>query len=161
MNARPNPEAIAAPPFGAELDPADRTALAGIMTARQLTDGEVLIEEGHVDDALYLVAGGALAVTRNSGGGSWVTLQLLRKGDIAGEMGFIDGREHSATLRAVGATEIYSLRRKDLESLLGSHPKMVYRVMRAIMRTVHAILLRMNVEFVELNNYIMKQHGRY
>jgi hypothetical protein len=29
------------------------------------------------------------------------------------------------------------------------------------MRTVHAILLRMNVEFVELNNYIMKQHGRY
>jgi CRP/FNR family transcriptional regulator, cyclic AMP receptor protein len=161
MNARPNPEAIAAPPFGAELDPADRTALAGIMTARQLTDGEVLIEEGHVDDALYLVAGGALAVTRNSGGGSWVTLQLLRKGDIAGEMGFIDGREHSATLRAVGATEIYSLRREDLESLLDSHPKMVYRVMRAIMRTVHAILLRMNVEFVELNNYIMKQHGRY
>jgi CRP/FNR family cyclic AMP-dependent transcriptional regulator len=161
MNARPNPEAIAAPPFGAELDPADRTALAGIMTARQLTDGEVLIEEGHVDDALYLVARGALAVTRNSGGGSWVTLQLLRKGDIAGEMGFIDGREHSATLRAVGATEIYSLRRKDLESLLDSHPKMVYRVMRAIMRTVHAILLRMNVEFVELNNYIMKQHGRY
>jgi CRP/FNR family cyclic AMP-dependent transcriptional regulator len=161
MNARPNPEAIAAPPFGAELDPADRTALAGIMTARQLADGEVLIEEGHVDDALYLVAGGALAVTRNSGGGSWVTLQLLRKGDIAGEMGFIDGREHSATLRAVGATEIYSLRRKDLESLLDSHPKMVYRVMRAIMRTVHAILLRMNVEFVELNNYIMKQHGRY
>ena len=161
MNARPNPEAIAAPPFGAELDPADRTALAGIMTARQLADGGVLIEEGHVDDALYLVAGGALAVTRNSGGGSWVTLQLLRKGDIAGEMGFIDGREHSATLRAVGATEIYSLRRKDLESLLDSHPKMVYRVMRAIMRTVHAILLRMNVEFVELNNYIMKQHGRY
>ena len=90
-----------------------------------------------------------------------MTLQLLRKGDIAGEMGFIDGREHSATLRAVGATEIYSLRRKDLESLLDSHPKMVYRVMRAIMRTVHAILLRMNVEFVELNNYIMKQHGRY
>jgi len=161
MNARPNPEAIAAPPFGAELDPADRTALAAIMTARQLADGDVLIEEGHVDDALYFVAGGALAVTRNSGGGSWVTLQLLRKGDIAGEMGFVDGREHSATLRAVGATEIYSLRRKDLESLLESHPKLVYRVMRAIMRTVHAILLRMNLEFVELNNYIMKQHGRY
>ena len=38
---------------------------------------------------------------------------------------------------------------------------LVYRVMRAIMREVHGILRRMNVQYVELTNYITKQHGRY
>ena len=33
--------------------------------------------------------------------------------------------------------------------------------MRAIVRSVHAILTRMNLEYVELTNYITKQHGRY
>jgi CRP/FNR family transcriptional regulator, cyclic AMP receptor protein len=33
--------------------------------------------------------------------------------------------------------------------------------MRAIVRTVHSILLRMNLQYVELTNYITKQHGRY
>jgi len=33
--------------------------------------------------------------------------------------------------------------------------------MRAIVRRVHAIVLRMNLEYVELTNYITKQHGRY
>ena len=33
--------------------------------------------------------------------------------------------------------------------------------MRAIMRTVHGILRRMNTQYVELTNYIAKQHGRY
>jgi CRP/FNR family cyclic AMP-dependent transcriptional regulator len=34
-------------------------------------------------------------------------------------------------------------------------------VMRAIMRTVHRILRSMNLQYVELTNYIAKQHGRY
>ena len=31
----------------------------------------------------------------------------------------------------------------------------------SLVRTVHAILLRMNLQYVELTNYITKQHGRY
>jgi CRP-like cAMP-binding protein len=49
---------------------------------------------------------------------------------MAGELGFLDGPQHSATLRAVGPTQVYGLR-------------------------------RMNVQYVELNEYIIKQHGRY
>jgi hypothetical protein len=33
--------------------------------------------------------------------------------------------------------------------------------MRSIMRTVHRILRGMNTQYVELTNYISKQHGRY
>ncbi len=33
--------------------------------------------------------------------------------------------------------------------------------MRAVARSAHRIVHRMNTEFMELSNYIFKQHGRY
>lgn len=161
MSAVPDAETIARSPLGAELDPQGCRTLAGVMQARRLRDDETLIDEGRSDSALYLVASGRLAVTRTTGIGDSVTLHLLKTGDIAGEMGFLDGEPHSATLRALGEAEIYSLTREALERLLDAHPRLVYNVMRAVVRTVHAILLRMNVQYVELTNYITKQHGRY
>jgi CRP/FNR family transcriptional regulator, cyclic AMP receptor protein len=67
------------------------------------------------------------------------------------EMGFLDGKAHSGTLHAMGETQVCSLRRPALESLIDSHPLLVYKVMRAIVRSVHAILPRMNLEYVELS----------
>jgi CRP-like cAMP-binding protein len=161
MSTEPQPEAISSSPLGRELEPQQCLMLAAAMRARRLRDGEVLIEEGRTDNSLYLVVSGAIAVTRVTGVGDAVTLHLLKTGDIAGEMGFIDGAPHSATLRAMGEAEVYSLTRDALEKLLDAHPRLVYNVMRAVVRTVHAILLRMNLQYVELTNYITKQHGRY
>ena len=120
-----------------------------------------LLEEGHKDDAIHVVTKGELEVVKPLAGGDWATLQVLRVGDMAGELGFIDGFEHSAAIRSLGNTEVFSLKRQDLEGFLDKDPQLVYQVMRAVVRTVHAILRRMNLQFVELNNYIAHQHGRY
>jgi CRP/FNR family cyclic AMP-dependent transcriptional regulator len=42
-----------------------------------------------------------------------------------------------------------------------SDAEIVYRAMRAIIRTAHVIQRRLSVQSVELANYIYKQHGRY
>jgi len=128
---------------------------------RDLKDGEVLIEEGKVDNRLHLVIDGNVAVTRKTTGEDWVVLHILRKGELAGDLGFIDGQEHSATLRAIGPARVFSLERNRFESLLESNPLLVYRVMRAIIRGVHNTLRRMNVQQMEMTNYITRQHGRY
>ncbi len=144
-----------------ELDDQQCLLLAQHITPRSLGDSEVLLREGEVDNHLYVIVSGSLAVTRETGSGDWIALHLLRAKDMAGELGFLDGLEHSATLRAVGATEIFSLKRERLEALLESQPKLVYLVMRAIVREIHGILRRMNIQHVEFSNYISKQHGRY
>jgi CRP/FNR family transcriptional regulator, cyclic AMP receptor protein len=154
-------EMVGTSPLVAELNEEQKAVLADLVTCRTLADGEVLIREGEVSNELHVIAAGGLAVTRNTGSGDWVTLHVLRPRDMAGELGFLDNLEHSATLRAVGPTQVFSLRRDKLEELLTSQPLIVYRVMRAIMREVHGILRRMNVQYVELTNYITKQHGRY
>ena len=90
-----------------------------------------------------------------------VMLNTLTAGDFAGELGFIDGTERYACLVALGEVRVLGLERARLESLLPEHPEIVYRVMRAIIRTVHQIQRRLHMQSVELSNYIYKQHGRY
>jgi CRP/FNR family transcriptional regulator, cyclic AMP receptor protein len=142
------------------LSDAECAILARVLTRRTLKNDEILIEEDQVDNCLYVIASGALEVCRHSGG-DWVSLHVLKTGDLAGELGFIDGQPHSASLRSIGPSEVFILERSQFESLLESHPKVIYGVMRTILRTVHAILRRMNLQFIELSNYITKQHGRY
>jgi len=130
-------------------------------TVRNLHDGEVLIEEGKVDNCLHIVIAGNIAVSRQTTGGELLTLHILTQGELAGALGFIDGQEHSATLRAVGPTSVFSLERSKFESLLETQPQLVYRVMRAIIRGVHNTVRRMNMQHLEMTNYITQQHGRY
>jgi hypothetical protein len=53
------------------------------------------------------------------------------------------------------------LEREKLESLIETNPMVLYKVMCAIVRTVHRIQTRLSVQASELTNYIVKQHGRY
>lgn len=148
-------------PLGTELSDEQAAKLADVVSAEGLERGMFLIEEGQADDQIYVVTTGSLEVVKPTAGGDWITLQVLHEGDMIGELGFIDGVEHAAGVRSLGNTEVFSLSRTELENFLKSDPELVYRVMRSIMRTVHKILRRMNQQYVELNNYISKTHGRY
>ena len=134
--------------------------LAELVSVRDLADSEVLVKQGVSDNHLYVVISGALGVARQSES-QWINLHVLTKGDLAGELGFMDGRPHYAALRAAGPTRVLSLEREKLESLLESDPVIVYRVMRAIFRVVHVILNRLAMQTSELTNYLYKVHGKY
>jgi len=153
--------AIKDSPLGEELSDAQCEVLAGVMTACAIKDQAFLIEEGQKDDTLHILTKGNMEVVSHTGGGEYVGLQLLRAGDMLGELGFLDGGEHSAGLRAMGNCELIRLDRASFEGLLDKDPELVYKVMRSIVRTVHRILRNMNFQQVELTNYIAKQNGRY
>ncbi len=161
MNDSSNIEAIKQSDISAGLSEEQCQVLADIIEIHDLSDGDVLISEGHTDNRLFMINKGRIEVTRGTQGGDWVTLAILKDGDFAGEMGFIDGSVHSATLRSMGNTRVLSLSRDALESLIDSQPHLVYKLMQTIIRVVHKLLTKMNQQYVEMNNYITKQHGRY
>jgi CRP/FNR family cyclic AMP-dependent transcriptional regulator len=134
-------------------------ALAGIAVCRRLGDQEVLIDEGNIDNALHVVCEGALAVTREMGKGEFTVIHVLHTGDVAGEMGFISGRPHTATLRSLGQTQVCSVEREAFESLLVDDPWLVYRVMQNIIHLSQDILRRMNAQYVELTKYVHRSHA--
>ena len=67
----------------------------------------------------------------------------------------------SATVVAKTDSKVLLLDRARFESMLNTNPAIVYYVMRGIVRHVHGIVRRMNMQSVQMSNYIFKQGGRY
>ena len=154
-------EALKGSKLGPELSDEQLDVLGCLVAFRDLAHGEVLVAEGSSDNHLYVVLRGALGVVRSAGKPEAVTLFTLTAGDFIGELSFIDATPHYASVVALGPVRVLGLEREKLESLLDSHPQVVYRVMRAIVRTTHQIQRRLSMQSMELANYIYKQHGRY
>jgi CRP-like cAMP-binding protein len=135
--------------------------LASTMTVRDLKLGEVLVSEGDTDDHLYVVTSGSLGVVKAAGTGNELTLNVMRAGDVVGELSFLDGATRFASLTALSEARVLGLSRGDLEAMLDRDPHLVYRIMRAIVRIVHEIQRRLSMQTAELTNYLYKTHGRY
>lgn len=153
--------ALRASRLAADLNESEFAVLAAQVAVRDLADGEVLVREGASDDNLYVVASGLVGVVKYIETDTKLTVATLNVGDLAGEMSFVDGTLYRSSLVAVGNARVLGLARERLESLLATHPAVVYHVMRAIIRTVHETQRRLAHQAVELSNYIYKQHGRY
>jgi len=135
--------------------------LSQSVRTRDLKAEEFLMEAGHLDDSLHILVSGKLEVIAPSLGSEPVTLAVLTPGDLAGEMSFVDGAPHAVGLRALIPCEVISISRGDLEALLDTHPKVVYQVMRTIVRAAHHIVRKMNMQHVEMTRYFYKSSGRY
>jgi CRP-like cAMP-binding protein len=144
-----------------ELSEEELRIFAESVELRELPDREVLVREGSSDDRLYVIVDGALDVVKGAGAEHATTLVSLGKGDLVGELSFIDGTPHYASIVAVKPTQVLALQRARLEALVTTHPRIVYGVMRAIVRIVHEIQRRISMQTSELVKYIYKQGGRY
>ena len=147
--------------LGSELSDAEATKLAELMQIRELKGGDYLISEGEVDDALYVMVEGNLEVIKRTAADGTASIAIVREGQLAGELSFIDGKAHTVGLRALSDGIVLSLAREKFENIIDDDPQLVYKVMRAVARSAHRIMHQMNHEFIELSNYIFKQHGRY
>ena len=156
-----NYEAIKTSPLGNVLSDEQCKVLSEVVSLRCLQDDDVLVDEGTADDSLHVITKGRFAVTHETGGGDKVTLHIHEAGRFAGEMGFVDGMKHTASLRSLGHSEVFTLKRDDFETLIDSHPRLVYQIMQLVVRSVHNTMYRMNNQYIQLSNYISKTHGRY
>jgi CRP-like cAMP-binding protein len=144
-----------------ELTDGDVEVVAALVHLHKLEDGQVITPEGEPDSHMHVIVNGALAVSRPGPDGTWENLHVMTAGDLVGELSFLDGTPRYAALRAVGQTEIFSLDRADLESLVEKHPWIAYRLMRAIVRFTHGLQRRMSMQSAELMHYLYKNQAKY
>ncbi len=147
-----------------ELRDSEIELLASLITVRDYKAGEAILKPGDaaLKDTLLILGSGDVEATA-SANGEQMTLHLLQPGDLAGIIGFVGGNvmQISATVVAKTDSKLLLLDRARFESLLNSHPAIVYYAMRGIVRNVHGIVRRMNMQSVEMSNYMFKQGGRY
>ncbi|HEY0666134.1 MAG TPA: cyclic nucleotide-binding domain-containing protein [Gallionella sp.] len=146
-----------------ELNSAEIEILAELFEVQEFKDGEAIVQPGNdQQDNLYVLANGEISVKIQDGGEESV-IHVLKPGELAGMITFAGGAasDVSATLHAIGNTKVLSLPRAKFEKLINTHPMVVYKFMRGVIRNVHGIVRRVNTQSAELSNYIYRAHGRY
>ncbi len=117
---QPQPK-VGLPAIGifADLDAAQRETLAGELETRALKRGEVLMRQGDLADALYVVLTGRFAVTRE---GRRDVVTEIGPDQPVGEIGFLTGGERTATVTAMRDSLVLRLGRTEFERLAATSP---------------------------------------
>ncbi|MBF0613108.1 MAG: cyclic nucleotide-binding domain-containing protein [Magnetococcales bacterium] len=148
-------------PLSDEMTFNEAKVLAEIVELRQLFSGEPLTTEHSLDATLYCIVSGSLSVsaeTENTVGKS--SLHLLEAGDLAGEFGFVEDVQRTATLRAVGETEVICLSRNKFNEVVQIYPMIGYKLLRTLVRSIRFLLLRMNVQYMDMETAFRRQLRR-
>ena len=147
-----------------ELRDSEIELLAECIAARDYKASDVILKPGDTElrDTLMILASGDVEASATAGN-EQMSLHLLKPGDLANIIGFVGGNvlQINTTVTAKTDSQLLLLDRVRFESLLNSHPAIVYYVMRGIVRNAHGIMRRMNMQSEQLSNYMFKQGGRY
>jgi NADH:ubiquinone reductase (H+-translocating) len=81
--------------------------------------GQAIIRQGDPADAFYVIVRGTVEVVREENGQE-TTLAHLTAGDSFGELGLLQRRRRSATVRAVEPVDVITLGRGDFDLLAGT-----------------------------------------
>jgi CRP/FNR family transcriptional regulator, cyclic AMP receptor protein len=154
-------DAVRNSPLASELSPAEIQLLAGILTIRELKDGEVLLPEGARDSNLHVIVVGRIEVVQISDERGRRLLYRLEPGDLVGELSFMHDEPRYAALIASGPTEVLVLARSDFETLVEPSPQVVYKVMRAIMLVAHRVQRRLSLQLREMERYIYQTGAKF
>jgi len=151
-----------------ELRDTEVEELAKIIELNEYKAGTYLLKpsESELRNTLIMLASGEVEASAIIGGEK-ASFLLLQPGDLAGIVTFVGGSvtQIGGTVMAKSDSKVLLLERSRLESLLSTNPALVYYVMRGVVRHVHGVtrrmMRRMNMQSVEMINYVYKQSGRY
>ena len=98
---------------------------------RNLAAGDVLFREGEVGDFAYQVVKGKIEVCKFNGD-EYVTLSILEKNALFGEMALIDKQPRSAMARAVDEAVVKEIDKEALLGYLKNSPQTAFNMMQQL-----------------------------
>jgi CRP/FNR family cyclic AMP-dependent transcriptional regulator len=104
-----------------------------------LSPGQPLVEEDRRNSFLHIITAGAFLVTSRSTGDRQIS--VMQRGEVIGELSFLDMRPPSATVRAVRASQVLAIARTEVARKLELDLGFASRFYRALGITL-AIRLR-------------------
>lgn len=112
----------------------DLAAVAEVTVPRSFGSGENVFREGDQSDTCYVVRSGQARAIREHTDGRSITLATFGPGDIFGELAIFDEEHRSATVEALGDTEVIAILAGDMRRMLREHPDIAVKLLGALSR---------------------------
>jgi CRP/FNR family transcriptional regulator, cyclic AMP receptor protein len=138
---------IAEVPIFELLDDTERESLAQMMECREFRAGTVLFEYGDPGGELFILRKGDVEVFVENQEGEKIILAENERGDVVGELSFLDGGARTATAFAREDTQTLSMHRDRLMGFIEKHPHAAIDLLTVVGRRLRATdeLLRTHV----------------
>jgi len=109
--------------------------------------GEIIIQEGQIQESLYLILSGTLHVVAHSNERP-ILLAKVTKGDSLGEINLMDPVVASATVIARENSLIWNITRDELDCLFAADSEAGLSVMKGLLRQLSSRIRHMNQKLV-------------
>ncbi len=103
---------------------------------RKYEEGAFLFFEGDPPAALYLILEGHIALVRHSPEGRDIVLDVMRPGNMVGELAVFEGVPYSASAKALDHVQVVAIPRDKFLHMLRRYPRMATAVIYDLTRRV-------------------------
>lgn len=114
-------------------------AIDAAATPLNLEAGASLFQRGDPGDALFAVGSGAIQIETSAADGRGRVLNLMRPGEIFGEIALLDGGERTADASALEPTRLQRLSREAFHQVLDQHPALARHLIEALCRRLRRL----------------------
>ena len=115
-------------PLFASLDRSVAATLAEQARCESFAPGELVIAQGAVGQALYVLLEGEVQVERHAGHGGLRVLATLTRNDLFGEISLCTGAAHSASVRCLAESVILVIEKSTLIPVMDQEPRVLERL---------------------------------
>ncbi|WP_179957692.1 Crp/Fnr family transcriptional regulator [Exilibacterium tricleocarpae] len=119
-------------------------AVAQVMKAQALQDGELIFAKGDSPTGLYCIVSGNVKVCSLGGDGREHLLAYLETGNWFGEISLFDGLSRTHHTYAAGHTQLLLLPQKDFHAMLAIHPELYPLILKLLCKR-----LRLTLSYIE------------
>ena len=120
-----------------------------------LKDNEFLFHQGDLKSSFYIVTKGRLSLVKERKRDKEPhILHVLKKGDLVGELSFIDDTPYIESCMALGDVSVLLFKAEDFKPLITEHPQLMFDFMRAIIKRVHHTVSSIGKQQMALSDYI-------
>ena len=121
---------------------------------RNLASGDVLFREGEVGDFAYQVVKGKIEICKFNGE-DYITLSVLEKGSLFGEMALIDKQPRSAMARATEDCVLREIDQPALLNYLKNSPQTAFNMMQQLASYARNANEKLSIDAFESNEKIV------
>ena len=119
-------------PLFRELPPATLDRIAAYLRRRSVPKGTVIFQKGDPGVGLIGVLSGAVKISVASADGRDIVLNIIREGEVFGEIALLDGRARTADATAMSDCELMTIERREFIPFLRSQPDVTLKLMEIL-----------------------------
>jgi CRP/FNR family transcriptional regulator len=132
-------------PLFTGLSDEDLAGVESIITVKEFSKNEVILQEEDTPNYIYMVFSGKVKVMQTSADGKEHILAVRGKGGSFGEMAVIDGKTSPATVVAMEDAEIGLIKKDDFEKYLLSNTRFLRQAILLLSSRLRDAWLRLKV----------------